>query len=222
MPRALTLQAVCRVRSPVQRGTVGERLHFARAGADTHFYAPDFTDFCEALTLHALAWSKDDLLLVLDFVTAEQPASSVLDQVAVIGLDKLLEQLCDLGLAVGLLRLRLLLLLFRSGSEHARRHHHPQKKLVGVVGGQSKVGRAASDFLRADEDRVAGNGAESVNLGTELDLNCLLRLERRLRFLVVGHKRGVGGHVGARRDRAWVRDTLDDLLTLVDLGNFIL
>jgi hypothetical protein len=74
--------------------------------------------------------------------------------------------------------------------------------------------------LASDNDIVANNCAESVNLCAELDLDDLTGLEDGLCFLEVGFERGVGRDVGAWGDGDGVAGTLCDFLALEDLGYF--
>lgn len=75
--------------------------------------------------------------------------------------------------------------------------------------------------LWTHDDRIADNGTKSIDLCTELNLCSLSSLECNLGLFSVGCQRSVGRYVGARRDGARVRDALEDLLALVDLGNLI-
>lgn len=181
--RARSLQAVSGGGATVESSTVAEGLDLTGAQADTHLDTPGLADLGETITSDTLTGSQDDLLLALDLVSLELPAGGVLDQVAVVALDELLEELGDLALAVRLLGTCLGDLLLGTGSEKASRKHGSQKELVGVVGGEDKVGLATLEFaigvgLRGgNNDRVANNGTESVNLSTKLDLDALSSLE---------------------------------------------
>lgn len=66
-PRARALEAVGGIGAAVKGGTVGQILDLAGAQADTNFDAPDIANLGGAVASDALARSKDDLLLALDF-----------------------------------------------------------------------------------------------------------------------------------------------------------
>lgn len=167
----------------MESSAVAEGLDLTGAQTDTHLDTPGLADLGETVTSNALTGSQDDLLLALNLVSLELPAGGVLDQVAVVALDELLEELSDLALAVRLLGTCLGNLFLRTGSEEARGEHGSQKELVGVVGGEDKVSLATLEFAfgvglgRGNNDRVADNGTETVNLSTELDLDALSGLE---------------------------------------------
>jgi len=91
------------------------------------------------------------------------------------------------------------------------------------VGSKEEVSFTAADLVRAaDQDRVADNGRESIDLSTELDLDNLTLLQCSCGLLSVSLQRSVGGDVGARRDGGAVANALGDLLALVDLGRLFL
>ena len=81
--------------------------------------------------------------------------------------------------------------------------------------------RGAARGRTANNDSVADNRAEAIDLGTELDLDGLAGAELGLSLFGVGDERRIGRDVGARRDGARVRDTLGDALALEYLGDFI-
>lgn len=152
--RAGSLQAVGSGGAAVKSGTVAQRLDLAGTQADTHLDTPGLADLGETIASDALARSQDDLLLALNLVSLELPAGGVLDQVAVVALDDLLEELGDLALAVGLLGTCLGNLLFGARGEGTRREHGSQKEFVGVVSGKGEIGLAALEFAvgRGDDD----------------------------------------------------------------------
>ena len=88
---------------------------------------------------------------------------------------------------------------------------------------EEKICRAARDslVLRAYEDGVTHNRAKAIDLGTKLDLDGFTGVECLLSLLGVGDEWCVWSDIGARRDSAWMRDALDDLLALVDLCDFV-
>lgn len=73
------------------------------------------------------------------------------------------------------------------------------------MGRQHEIGSLALDdvgllVLGRNDDRVADNRGESVDLGTKLDLDRLAFLELDDSLLLVGLQRGVRSDIGARRD----------------------
>lgn len=216
------LEAVCVVRLPVEGSAVGEGLDLAVAGADAHLDTPDLADLGHTVAPDAVARCEDDLLVALNVVAVELPDGGVLNKVAVVGLGQLLQQVGDSGLGVGLGGGRgLLLLLLGASGQKTRRHHCAEHELLGVVGSQLEVGGAAGD-LAANDDSVADNSTEAIDLSTELDLHGLAGLQGSLGLLLIRHQRGVGRDVCAGGNGARVRDTLGDLLALVDLGDLLL
>jgi hypothetical protein len=227
-------------------------LDFSRSQTDANLDTPDLTNFRDTLSLDTSTGVKDDLLLALDLVALEQPAGGVLDDIAVVRLSNLLDQAGDLGLSWGLLGSGLLLFFLGSASQQARRNNESQKQLIGIVCRKQEVSFAAGDdilrsFWSGNNNAVTDNGSESVNLGTQLNLNDLSSLQGRVCLFRVRDQRSVWGHVRARRDRCGVSKTfsqkkslsiqmipsyslqmhslprtLGDLLALVDLGNFLL
>ena len=101
--RAGSLEAVSGGGAAVQSGAVAQALDLAGSQADAHLDTPGLADLGKTIALNALTRSQDDLLLALNLVSVELPAGGVLDQVAIVALDDLLEQLSDLALAVSLL-----------------------------------------------------------------------------------------------------------------------
>lgn len=216
------LETVGGLGPPVKGGAVGEGLNLAVTGRDAHLDTPNLANLGHTVTPDAITRCEDDLLVALDVVAVELPDGGVLDEVAVVALSELLEKVGDPGLGVGLCGgSSLLLLLFGAGGQDARRQHCAEHELLGIVGSKGKVGSAASD-LAANNDSVADDGTEAVDLGTELDLHGLAGLQGGLGLLRIGHKRGVGSDVCAGRNSARVGDTLGDVLALVDLGDLLL
>jgi hypothetical protein len=212
----------------VKGGTVAERLDLTGAQTDTHLNTPGLANLGKTVTSDTLAGSQNDLLLALNLVSLELPAGGVFDEVAVVALDELLKELGDLALAERLLCTCLGNLLLGAGGEKTGRQHGSQKELVGVVSGEDKVSLAALEFAvgvglgRGNNDRVADNGTEAINLSTELDLDALGSLELDGGLLSVGLEGSVGGDESAGRDGGGVSDTLCDLLALVDLCDLLL
>jgi hypothetical protein len=80
------------------------------------------------------------------------------------------------------------------------------------VGSQHQVGVLALDdidgvLLGRDDDGVADNGGEAVDLSTELDLDRLSLLELYGSILLVGPEWGVGSDVRAGRDGGRMGET---------------
>jgi hypothetical protein len=216
------LEAVGGLGPPVKGGAVGEGLDLAVTSADAHLDTPDLADLGHTVTPDTVTGCEDDLLVALNVVAVEFPDGGVLDEAAVVALGELLEEVGDPGLGEGLGGGGgLLLLLVGASGQKTRRHHCAEHELLGVVGSELEVGGAASD-LAANNDGVADNGTEAIDLGTELYLHSLAGLEGGLGLLRVGHERGVGSDVCAGRNGARVGDTLDDALALVDLGDLLL
>lgn len=240
-----TLEDVGGGSTAMQGSAEGQVLHLSGAQRETDLDTPDFTDGRDTITTDAVGGGEDDLLLTLDLVAVENPAGGVLNHIAVVGLGDLLEQGGDLGLRRGLLGGSLLLLLFGTAGEETGGNHKAQQQFIGVVGSVDQVGLTTGDDVAgANDDHVANNGTEAVDLSTELDLGDLTSLEGHLGFLLLGHQGGVGSDVGARRNGSRVTDTcisaddrlttlarpdnstirertLADLLALVDLGNLL-
>jgi hypothetical protein len=206
----------------VKGSAVGEGLDLAVTSADTHLDTPDLADLRHTLTSDTITGCEDDLLVALDVVAVEFPDGGVLDEAAVVALGDLLDKVGDPGLGEGLGGGgSLLLLLIGASGQETSRHHCAEQELLGVVGSELQVGGAASD-LAANNDGVADNSTEAIDLSTELDLHRLAGLEGSLSLLRIGHERGVGSDVCAGRNSARVGDTLGDVLALVDLGNLLL
>jgi hypothetical protein len=216
------LETVCGLSPPVKGSAVGEGLDLAVTSADTHLDTPDLADLRHTLTSDTITGCEDDLLVALDVVAVEFPDGGVLDEAAVVALGDLLDKVGDPGLGEGLGGGgSLLLLLIGASGQETSRHHCAEQELLGVVGSELQVGGAASD-LAANNDGVADNSTEAIDLSTELDLHRLAGLEGSLSLLRIGHERGVGSDVCAGRNSARVGDTLGDVLALVDLGNLLL
>lgn len=219
-PGGRALEAVGGSSAAMQSRPVAQSLDLSATQGDAHLDAPRLVDLGETLALGALTGSQDDLLLGLDLVVLELPDGGALDQVAVICGRDLLEHLGNLALGVGLLGL---LLLLRAGRDGTRGNHEPQQELICVVGSQHQVGLAALNHITgANNDGVAHNGGEAIDLGAQLDLDGLASLQRRRSLLGVGLEGRVGGDVGAGGDGGAVADALGDLLALVDLGDLLL
>lgn len=213
LARGGSLQTVGLVGAAVEGGTLIDGLDLAGAGADANLDTPDLTGLGDAITLGALSGSKDNLLGTLNLVAVEQPRGGALDNVDVIGAGHLLEQAGDLGLCRGLLGGGLGLLLLGALGQETRGDHQPQKKLVGIVGGQHQIGLAAGDGLASllggsGDDGVANNGTEAIDLGAELDLDGLAFLDLDTGLALIGGERGVGSDVGRRGDGGGVRKAL--------------
>jgi hypothetical protein len=226
--RTRSLEAVGGRGAAVESGAVAQALDLTGAQTDTNLDTPSLADLGETITSDAFARGHDDLLLALNLVSLELPAGRILDQVAVVALDNLFEQLGDLALTVGLHGTCLGDLIFRARGKDARRQHGSEKKLVGVVGSKDEVSLAALEFAigvglgRGNNDRVADNGAEAVNLSTKLDLDTLGGLEFDNGLIGIALQGSVWSDKGAGRDGGGVGDTLDNLLSLVDLCNLLL
>jgi len=207
----------------VESCAVAKGLGLAAAQTDTHLNTPGLANLGETLTSDTLAGSQDNLLLALNLVSLELPAGGVLDQVAVVALDNLLEELSDLALGETLLCTCLGNLLLGARGEETSREHGSQKELVCVVGGENKVSLATLEFaIGTNDDRVADDGTEAVNLSTELDLDTFAGLELDGGLLSVGLEGSVGSNESAGRDGGGVRDTLCNLLALEDLGDLFI
>jgi hypothetical protein len=216
------LEAVGGLGPPVKGGAVGEGLDLAVTSADAHLDTPDLADLGHTVTPNTVTGCEDDLLVALNVVAVKFPDSGVLDKVAVVALGELLEKVGDPGLGEGLGGGgSLLLLLLGASGQKTSRQHCAENELLGVVGSELQVGGAAGD-LAANNDGVADDGTEAIDLGTKLDLHRLAGLEGGLCLLRVGHKRGVGSDVCAGRNSGRVGDTLGDALALVDLGDLLL
>lgn len=197
--RSRALELVGGGRTSVECGPVAVVLDLAGSQTDAHLNTPDLADLRQTIAPDALTRRKDDLLLGLDFVVLELPDGGALDKVAAVGLDNLLEHVGHLALCVGLLCGSLLLLLLVGVGDKTRWDHQPQQKLVGVVCSQNQICLASSNLLcGTDNNIVADDGAEAIDLSTQLDLDNLSLLQLRLGFFGVGLEGGVGGDVGAR------------------------
>lgn len=220
--RGRALELVGGSRTSVQSSPVAIVLDLAASETDTHLNTPHLTDLRKTVTPDTFARRKDNLLLGFYLVVVELPDGSALDEVAAVGLDNLLKHVGHLALGVGLLCCSLLLLFFIAVGDQAWRHHQPQQELVGVVCSQKEICLASGDFLSgANNDIVANNCAETIDLGAQLNLDNLSLLQCRGGFLGVGLEWCVWGDVGAWGDGGAVSNALHDLLALVDLGNLL-
>lgn len=203
LARRRTLEAIGDGRATVQGGAERQALDLTAAQGHAELNAPDFTDFGVTFALDAAAGSEDELLLAFDLVALEEPGGGALDEIAVIGLDDLFEESIDLGVRDRLLGLSLLLLFVGAGGEETCGDEKAQQQLVGVVSREEKVGGAAGDLLAlagGDDDGVADDGAEAVDLSTELDLHDLAGLQGDSSLFRLGDERSVGRDIGAGRD----------------------
>lgn len=206
----------------MQSSAVAVVLDLAASQTDAHLNTPNLAGFGQTFTSDTLARGKDNLLLRLDLVVVEKPDGGALDEVAVVSLDDLLQHVGDLALCVGLLGGSLGLLLLVAVRDQTGGNHQPEKELVCVVCSQNEISFATSDFSRVtDNDIVANDSAETVDLSTELDFDNFALLECCGGLLGVGLEGRVGSDVGARRDGGAVSNALLDLFALVDLGDFL-
>jgi hypothetical protein len=220
LPRRGTLELVRVGSAAVESGPVAVALDLATSQTETHLNTPDVADLGLAFTPDTLAGRKDDLLLGLDLVVLELPDGGALNDIASVGLGNLLNHLGHLALRVRLLGGSLLLLLLVALSNKARRDHQPEQKLIGVVCSEQEIGFLSSDLAGgADQDVVADNGAETVDLSAELNLDNLSSLECGCGLLGVGLEGSVWGDVSARRDGGAVTNALEHLFATVDLGD---
>ena len=210
LPGAGTLEDVGGGGAAVQGGAEGQVLDLAGAQGQAHLDTPDLTDVGDTVAAHAVVGGEDDLLLGFDLVALELPAGGVLDDVAVVDLGDLLNQRGHVRLGGGLLGGGLLLLLVGAAGQEAGGNHQSEQELVGVVGGVDQVGGAAGHLvgggLVGDNDHVANDGTEAIDLGTELDLGDLTGLEGDLGLLSLRDQRSVRGHVGVGGDGGGVSD----------------
>ena len=240
------LEAVGGGGTAVESGAVVKGLDLTGSQRETNLNTPNLTNLGDTVTTGTVAGGENNLLLALNLVAAKEPAGSVLNNIDLVGLGDLLDQRRDVGLGRGLLGGGLLLLLIGTLGQKTGGDHESQQKLVGVVGSKNEVSLAAgnnflSGTLLGDDNHVANNGSESINLSTKLDLDDLAGLQNSLGLGDVGHQRGVGSDIGARGDSGGVADTfshtvqsvwiiftrpeggqtLEDLLSLVDLGDLL-
>lgn len=211
-PRCRALETIGLQRAAVKSRALSiDVLDLARAQAYTYFHAPDLTDLGDAIALGTLARCQDDLLGALDLVVAEQPRGGALNNVAVVALADGLEHARDLSLRRSLLAGGLGLLFFRSLGKKTRGGHQPQEELIAVVSGQHQVSWASGDLLaslilRSGEHSVADDGAEAINLSSELDLDGLAGLDLGGGLSLVGGEGCVRSDVGCGRDGGRVRE----------------
>lgn len=246
-----TLQTVGGGGTAVQGGAVVKVLDLTGSQAEADLNTPNLTNIGDTLTTDTLAGDQDDLLVTLDLVAVEHPAGSVLNNLAVVSLGDLLQEISHVRLGRGLLGGGLSLLLVGTLGQQTGGDHQAEQELVGVVSSDNKVSLTAGDdllggVLLGDDVHVTDNSSESINLGTELDLDDLASLQSDLGLGGIGHKGSVGSDIGAGRDGSGVRDTfypqldftvrkfisrknqknleptLGDLLALVDLGDFLI
>lgn len=89
--------------------------------------------------------------------------------------------------------------------------------------GKNQIRLSSRDLIcAANDDVVADNGTESINLSTKLDLDNFAFLQGNRSFFGIRLKRCVGGDVCARRNGRAVSNSLDDLLALVDFGDLLI
>ena len=239
---AVTLETVGEGGTAMEGSSLLKVLELTGAERDTDLNAPNLGDLWEAITLSLLSWCEDNLLLALNLVALEQPRGGVFDKVAVVGLDDLLEHLGHLGLGDGLLLLGLGLLLDGAGSQQSSWDHESQQELVGVVSSEHQISDAGLVLLGLswDNDGVADNRSEAINLGTKLDLDNIAGLESDGGLGLIRLEWGIWGNESIWRDSGWVRDawnmsvdlvsvcqmlgqhTLGDLLSSVNLCNLLL
>lgn len=205
------LEAVGGGSATVESGTVVKVLDLSGAERETDLDTPNFTDLGDTVTADTVAGGQDNLLLALNLVAAEQPRGGVLDDGALVGLGDLLKQGRHVSLGRGLLGGSLLLLLLGTLGQETLGNHQAEQNLVGVVGSENEVSLTASDdvlgVLLGDNEHVANNGSESINLSTELDLDNLASLQDDLGLGGVRDQRGVGSDIRAGGDSGGVGDT---------------
>lgn len=209
LARGRSLEAVGLVGTAVEGGSLVDTLDLAGSQTDTDLDTPDLADLGGTVALGALGGGEDNLLAALDLVAVKQPRGGALDEVHLVGLGDLLQKAGDLGLGRGLLGGSLGLLLVGSLSQEARGDHKSQEQLIDVVVGQDQISGAASDglsglVLGGSDDSVANDGAEAIDLSTELDLDGLSLLDLDTGLSLVGGKGSVGSDVGRGGDRGGV------------------
>jgi hypothetical protein len=212
LARGRSLETVGLVGAAMESGTLVNTLHLTRAQTDTDLDTPNLTNLGSTLALGALGRRKDNLLAALDLVVVEQPRCGALDDVDVVGLGNLLQKAGDPGLGRSLLGGSLGLLLVGALSQETRGGHQSQEKLVDVVVGKDQIGSAASDLLAglvlgSSNHGITDNGAETIDLGTKLDLDSLAILDLGTGLSLVGGERSVGSDVGRRGDGGGVGET---------------
>lgn len=227
LARAGALEGIGGGGAAVEGSAVLELLNLAGSQADAHLDTPDLANLGDTLALGVLASGNHNLLLALNLVAVKEPRGGALDEVAVVGADNLLEKVGDLGLRRRLLGGGLGLLLIGTGSEKTRGNHEAEEDLVGVVVGENQVSVAALDnivglVLGGGNDGVANDGAEAIDLSTELDLDGLTGLDLDSSLLLVGAQGSVGSDESSGRDGSGVGEALGDLLAAVDLGKLLL
>jgi hypothetical protein len=205
--------------------SVGQCLGFAASQADTSFDTPNLANFWKSFALEAVARQDNDLLGRFNLIALKQPRGRALDNSASIALGNLLKEAADLALGV-LLLARGSLFLIVGGCKQPGWHHQAQDELIGIVCCEQQIGIALGDvgflaILARDNEGVADNGTESVNLSAQLDFCDLSLLEGRCGLFGIGLERSVRRDVGARGDGGRVGLALGNLLALVDLGDFL-
>lgn len=212
----ITLETVGESGTAVESGAVLEVLELSGSERNTNLNTPDLTDLWKTLALALLTWSKDNLLLALNLVALKHPGSGVFDQVAVEALDDLLEIGSHLGLWDGLGLSSLGLLLDGSGSQKSSWDHQAEENLVGVVGSEHQVGDAGIILLLSlswNDDGVANDCSETVDLGTELDLDDISGLQDDGSLSLIGLQWGIGGYECIWRNGRWVRNAYIGLIS---------
>lgn len=202
------LEAVGDVGAAVQGRALVEVLVLAGAEGDAHLDAPNLASLGDTIALGALGGSQDNLLGAFNLVVVKQPRGGAVDEVAVEGLADLLENRSHLGLGGSSLGGSLGLLLVGALGQEAGGDHEAEEHLVGVVGGVHQVGRAAGDLLLGtSDDGVADDGTKAIDLGAELDLDRLARLDLLVGLGLIRDERRVRGDVGSGGDGGGVRET---------------
>ena len=166
----------------MQRRPILQRLDLPRPQTHACLDAPHLADLGGPLALAALGRREHNLLLALDVVALEEPGGRVLDERAVVALDDLFEERGDAGLGHGPRASSLFLLFFTAGGEEAGGQHEAEEEFVGIVGCEEEVGFALGDLagfglVGGDDDGVADDGAEAIDLRAELDLDDLSGFE---------------------------------------------
>lgn len=192
----------------MESGTLVKSLALARAQTDTHLDTPNLAGLGGTVTLGTLARGEDNLLGALNLVVVKEPRGGALNEVAVVGLADLLKESGDLGLSRALLGSSLGLLLLSALGKEARGNHEAEEDLVGVVGSEDQVSRAASDLLvGAGKDGVADNSTEAIDLSTKLDLDGLSGLDLLVGLSLVGGEGSVGSDIGSGGDGGGMGET---------------
>lgn len=171
----------------MESGPVTVVLDLSASERKTDLNTPDLADLGKTLTTDTLAGREDDLLLGLDLVVLELPDGGALDDVATVSLGDLLEHLGHLTLGVSLAGGVLLLLLLVAVRDKTGWDHQPQEKLVCVVSTQKKICLLSSDLAGcANNNVVANNSSEAIDLSAQLDLDDLAGLQCGAGLLSIG------------------------------------